>query len=255
MNNNIKYSLLIDRYLSGEMDDGEKVAFEEEVIDNKLLQRELKLEEDINRILSMDDMIDFRIKMVEVIREARARKNSGKVITFSRRKVIFAAAAAVVLVLLSVSAIFLLPQRTTNEKLFAMYYDSDKPIRVTRSGDDNLVEALRYYQQKDYLGAIGLFDEILVTDPENAAIRFYVGISFIETSQYEKAIESFQYIIDENDNLYIEPAQWHLGLCYLKNDQMDKAQEQFKRIASDERNYYKEDADEILEEISPIASN
>ena len=249
MNNNIKYSLLVDRYLSGEMDDSEKILFEKEVINNKVLQKELELEEDINRILSMDDMIDFRIKVAEVIREARAKQKRIKVITLSRRQVIFAAAAAVVLIFLTVSALLLLPQRSTSEKLFAMYYDSDKPIRVTRSGDDNLVEALRCYQQKNYGDAIELFDEILVTDPDNAAVRFYAGISYIEISQYEKAIESFQYIINENDHLYIEPSQWHLGLCYIKSDQMEKAKDQFNLIAGDERNYYKEDADKIIEEM------
>jgi len=249
MNDKVKYSLLIDRYVNGEMNDSEKSAFEGELMDNRALQLELRLEEDIIRVLSEEDLIHFRQKVAEVVREARDKQKGHKVITISRRRAMLAVAAAVVLVL-AIGAVYLFtPRPFTNDKLFSMYYDSDKPIRVTRSSDANLVEALRFYQQRNYEGAIELFSEVLKTDPENAAIRFYTGISYIETEQFDEAIESFQFIINENDNLYIEPAQWHLGLCYLKSKQTDKAEAQFMKIAGDSRNYYKEDADMILDQI------
>jgi len=251
MNDKVKYSLLIDRYLNGEMDDAGKSAFEKELLENRELQQELKLEEDILRILSMEDVLDFRMKISQVIREARETERKGKVITISRNKAIFAAAAVVVLIIVTSAVYFLSPRSQSSDRLFAMYYDSDKPIRVLRSDDGNLVEALMYYQQRNFNGAIELFNKVLETDPDNAAIRFYTGISYIETAQYKKAIESFQYIIDENDNLYIEASQWHLGLCYLKIDELTNAQKQFKHIASDQRNFYNEDANKILIEIAP----
>ena len=85
MNDKVKYSLLIDSYLNGEMDDAGKSAFEKELFENRELQQELKLEEDILRILSMEDVLDFRMKVSEVIREAREKEHRGKVITISRR--------------------------------------------------------------------------------------------------------------------------------------------------------------------------
>jgi tetratricopeptide (TPR) repeat protein len=122
-------------------------------------------------------------------------------------------------------------------------------LNITRSEGTYLVEALRFYQQKDFPAAIDLFNEVIANDPTNAAVRFYIAISYIETNQVDKAIINLEEIINNGKNLYIEHAQWYLGLCLLKINQTDQAIELFRNMAYDTNNYYRNDASRLLNQI------
>ena len=116
-------------------------------------------------------------------------------------------------------------------------------------GDQNIVEAVIKFQQKDFRTASVLFKSILNKDESNIAVWFYYGISNIETQNYENSIKAFNTIIGQNDNLYIEHAEWYLGLCYLKNNQKDKAIDQFAVVASNPENFHQKEAKDILEKL------
>jgi tetratricopeptide (TPR) repeat protein len=111
------------------------------------------------------------------------------------------------------------------------------------------VKAVIKFQQKDFRSASVLFKSILDKDNSNIAVWFYYGISNIETHNYNDAIKAFNTIIKQNDNLYIEHAEWYLGLCYLKNNQKDKAMDQFAVVASNPDNFHQQEAKNILEKL------
>jgi tetratricopeptide (TPR) repeat protein len=129
-----------------------------------------------------------------------------------------------------------------------MYYNSDE-LNITRSESTYLVEALRFYQQKNYPVAIDLFNEVITNDPTNTAVKFYLAISYIETNQVDKAISNLEEIINDGRNLYIEHAQWYLGLCLLKTNQTDQAIDLLKNITNDTNNHYRNDASKLLNQI------
>jgi len=116
-------------------------------------------------------------------------------------------------------------------------------------GDQNIVEAVIKFQQKDFRTSAVLFKSILKKDQSNIAVWFYYGISNIEIQNYDNAIKAFNTIIEQNDNLYIEHAEWYKGLCYLKNNQKDKAIEQFNVVASNPDNFHQQEAKNILEKL------
>jgi len=116
-------------------------------------------------------------------------------------------------------------------------------------GDQNIVEAIIKFQEKDFASASVLFKSILDKDNSNIAVWFYYGISNIETKNYDNSIKAFNTIIKQNDNLYIEHAEWFLGLCYLKNNQKDKAIDQFVVVASNPDNFHRQEAKNILEKL------
>ena len=108
------------------------------------------------------------------------------------------------------------------------------------------MEAVIKFQQKDFKTASVLFKNILDNDNSNIAVLFYYGISSIETQNYENSINAFKTIIEQNDNLYIEHAEWYLGLCYLKNNQKNEARDQFEAVATDPDNFHQQEAKDIL---------
>ena len=55
-------------------------------------------------------------------------------------------------------------------------------------------------------------------------------------------------IIEDNDNLFVDQAEWYLGLCYLKLNDTEKAIIQFSKI-SQSNSTYKIRSEEIIKNI------
>jgi thioredoxin-like negative regulator of GroEL len=52
-------------------------------------------------------------------------------------------------------------------------------------------------------------------------------------------------VIDDNDNLFLEDAEWYLALCYLKTQEPEKAADVLDQIKRSE-SIYKKDAARIM---------
>jgi tetratricopeptide (TPR) repeat protein len=133
----------------------------------------------------------------------------------------------------------------STERLVSKYYKPAHPILQVRSveinSDDALKEAFSFYQQNDFVNALKYFTSL----DNQITAKFYSGVCYIELEQYERAITSFEFVINDKDNLFVEQAEWYLGLIYLMNNQKALAIDQFKKISGSE-SYYSSQAQEIL---------
>ena len=247
--NKMRYTEWIDSYVDGELDDSGRKSFEAELNVNRDLTFEYRLEQDIQKILSQEDLLDLRAKCFSAQQELNlSSKKLAKVVQITRKY--WYAAASVLLIAIITGSLFLLnPGGYSPQKLFKMYYKSGETIGVSRSGNDNMVEALRCFSRNDFQNAEVLFDKILSNDKENYAVMFYSGISNIELQNYNKAIQMFETIIQDSDNLYTENAEWYLGLSRLAAGQVTEAEDIFKVIAASPNHFYSSDAKSILEKI------
>ncbi|MBI9035093.1 MAG: tetratricopeptide repeat protein [Bacteroidales bacterium] len=244
--NSPKYTKMIDNYLSGELSADKMRSFEAELLINPELRMELQLEKDLIKILSDEDALNLRRKLNLIMNEAKRPKTIN--LKSSRSFMKIAATIVVIMGLISIWSIT--NQNTaTNDELFMQYYATDNNLGAYRSGEVELVEAIRFYQVKEFEQAIISFENFLITQPGNIAVHFYTGISYIEVDRFDDAIKEFNFIIDDNKNLYIEHAEWYLGLCYLKKDENTKAIEKFTEIANNKKSFYQKDASRILKEL------
>ena len=248
MKTNFKHSASIEQYLANEMAPSERTAFKKELRSNPELAEELKLTQNIDSALMRDDIIELRLKLIAAINAGRVVKEEVPVVHMYTRKWWYAAASMLVLCAVAATLYLQTPRNISNDSLFTQYYNSENIIDQTR-GDQNIVEAVIKFQQKDFRTASVLFKSILDKDNSNIAVWFYYGISNIETKNYDNSIKAFNTIIKQNDNLYIEHAEWYLGLCYLKNNQKDKAIDQFVVVASNPDNFHRQEAKNILDKL------
>ncbi len=248
MKTKFKHSASVEQYLANEMAPSERTAFRKELKSNPELAAELKLSQSIDSALMRDDIIEMRQKLIAVIHAGHVVKAEVPVVRLQTRRWWYAAASLVALLAVSATLYLQTPRTISNDALFTEYYNSDNIVDQTRS-DQNIVEAVIKFQQKDYAAASVLFKSILDKDNSNIAVWFYYGISNIETKNYDNSIKAFTTIINQDDNLYIEHAEWYLGLCYLKNNQKDKAITQFALVASNPDNFHRQEAKNILEKL------
>jgi len=241
----------LERYLKGDMSAKEMKKFEDSLMKDNEMLREIALEQELETVLGDADILDLKMKL-DAIRYKESRNQMlSPIILSMKSNMKYIAAAASMGVLITAGVLTLTPRNYSSDKLFKMYYQPDKAVIVNRAGrgNVNIVEALMKFQKKEYDAASGMFEEILLNNPDNIALRFYNGISYIETEKYDEAIKSFNLILENKDNLYIEHAEWYLALCYLKKEDVDEARKQLLRIANEEDGFYKEDAQKILEKL------
>jgi len=135
--------------------------------------------------------------------------------------------------------------------LFAKYMKPYELVLTNRSVDNEVTKlwmnkAQEQFIKGDFEAAIGSFEEVLEINANKMEARFYMGESYMEIEQYQEASESFTMVIEHNDNLYIQKAEWYLAGCLLAMDQTDLARRKFASIASSSNHYYKGDAAKIL---------
>jgi len=253
--NRVKYTEWIDSYVEGELDSAGRKKFENELSINRDLALEYQLEKDLEITLGQEDLLDFRAKCMLAQDELNlSSKKFVKVVQFTR-KYWYAAASIFLIALITGGLILLNPGGYSSEKLFKMYYKSGETIGMSRSGNVNMVEALRYFSKNDFQAAESLFSIILANDPKNIAVMYYSGISNIEIKNYPKAIQLFESIIRDGDNLYTENAEWYLGLTHLAAGELGQADIIFKNISATPDHYYIDDAKSILEKIEKSEKN
>ena len=248
MINKFKYSVTIEQYLANEMAPSERTAFLKELTSNPGLAEELALSQNIDATLLSDDVIDLRQKLIKAIEAGKKGKSEVPVVRMNTRKWWYAAASVLVLCAVAATLYLQIPRTISNDSLFSQFYTSENIVDQTR-GDQNIVEAVVKFQEKDFRTASVLFKRILDNNNSNIAVWFYYGISNIETQNYDNAVKAFNTVIKQNDNLYIEHAEWYLGLCYLKNNQKDKAIDEFVVVASNPDNFHNQEAKNILEKL------
>ena len=252
MENMSKFQDLIQPFLDGELSREELDLINKELENNAVLAEDIKLYREVDNAIREKDVLDLR-NQLDVIHNSMDNKVTNPTPAPRYRKVLSYAAIASLAILISVGVMYTLQNRKlSNEEIFEKYYEPYEVTMVYRSGEINtgklIQEARQKYEAGMYHEAIVLFEQILEKDPDDMSTTLYSGISYMEEEEYMKADRSFNRIIDHNDNLYIEQAEWYLGFCYLMTDKLDVAKSHFAEI-SGSNSYYKEKARIIVKKL------
>jgi tetratricopeptide (TPR) repeat protein len=249
MKNQINYSEFIERYLDGEMTGKELVWFEKEFDSNEWLQKELRLRKKVNQAILDEDSMRFNDELEDAY-AAYVHNNESS--SGGKRKIVIGGTVLASLVAALILILSLTGKQYTNEQLFERYYKTYESNLTFRSGDNELNHdldlAMQLYENKDYTRALELFETILQNDPDRVGLNFYSGISQMEIKEYYQAGKSFQKVLDDRYNMYMEQAEWYLSLCYLITNRDDKAVKLLEKIRND-KGYYHQEARKLLRKL------
>jgi len=242
------YLELIEKFHNDELSKEELRKFESELQSNPEFKKEFDLYGEINDSILEDDVIELRKQLNSIQRMSTSDLHNNRIRKLQSNKWYLAAAIVTIVIIIGTFLLSIISDSYSNEELFKKYYEPEDAVLITRSGnsdsDFDLTKALQQFEQENYKEAIPLLNKI----DNNVLSRFYLGIAYIETNDFSKAIKEFKGLIDHGDNLFIEQSEWYLGLCYLMNDEKDKAIKDFRKIIKD-NSLYKPDAEEILNKI------
>jgi len=135
------------------------------------------------------------------------------------------------------------------DSIFSRYYEPYYAASlVTRSsvsgGNENLDTALEIYKSGNYQLAAVEFSDALLEEPESDLPRFYLGVTFIELENYDRAVRLLEPIAGRPGE-FNKDAKWYLGLVWLKSGDREKAIRSFEYLAGDP-GFYKKRSEKIL---------
>jgi tetratricopeptide (TPR) repeat protein len=241
----IDFSYFIERYIAGEMNEAELSWFLREMDGNSRLREEVALRKKTDLVLKNHDLIQLRNKLSEI---EKSREKRVPVKATGKRVFIGIAAAIVGLIILGSIALFS-NRHLTNDEIIAQYYKSYDGVVVSRSSQaaagDDYSTGLDYFNIHDYENAALYFSKVIKRNPGNMESTMFYGTSSFEVKNYPAAQESFSKVIDDNNNLFIEDAEWYLALCYLQTNDMKKAAGELT-IIKNSRSIYSKNAGKIL---------
>ena len=235
----------IEDFLDGNIIDKELILFLKEKETDMELAREIDFRLEVNEAIRDKDLLELRDKL----EQQKGQNSVGYPFTNFRKDLLktwHLAAASFALILVVGGLWYILSNKPySTEKLVTKYYKPAHPILQIRSadasGDNALNEAFKFYKLNDYSNALNYFVKL----ENQITARFYSGICYIELEEFEKAIESFNFVVYDKDNLFVEQADWYLGLIYLMNNQKAQAVDQFNKISASE-SFYADQANDIL---------
>lgn len=240
MDNNFR----IEEFLDGSLTESESSQFKKDLESDPMLFSEFKMRLEVNNAIRDKNLVEFQ----DLLKIQFKKQASHTTVNLQKDilKTWHLAAASFALIVVVGGLWYILSNKPySTERLVTKYYKPAKSILQYRSlelnSDEALKEAFNYYQQNDYINALKFFNSL----DNQITAKFYSGICYIELEKFDEALESFEFVITDRDNLFVEQAEWYLGLIYLMNDQKTQALEQFGKIAKSD-SYYATQAEEIL---------
>jgi hypothetical protein len=120
----------------------------------------------------------------------------------------------------------------------------EEPVRLVPA-DQFLREGLLAFRDGRYGKCISKMEVLLDKNPNDINALFYTAVSYVKLEMYSKAIPLLDQIIDAENNVFDEEAEWYKALALEGNGDDAAAQELFKKISADGGFYAKQAATRV----------
>jgi hypothetical protein len=239
MNVKNKYSKIIANYLYYDMSQKERTQFEKDLLVNKELATEYKLQSSAIKYLkakiTLEEMkSDPNLAEAERLAEEMLSEEGNvahidskkiRVLFNDKRILIRRLAAAVILIGIVSSAILVFS--SSNQSLYKSYYAPFNEAFGNYRGNNgvtntSITKGVKLYISANYIDAIVLFQKLYEENPGDPVSSFYLGLSQLGNSDFLKAISLFEAHL-KTFEVYQPEVKWYLALCYLKTDRVNDA--------------------------------
>ncbi|MEW7277743.1 hypothetical protein ABW636_04025 [Aquimarina sp. 2201CG1-2-11] len=234
----------IEDYLQGSLPQEELVTFEQEMEKNDALKEEVAMHRALHTTLQDADTIAFKNKLKNISAHIRLDEAPDVVSIRPNRDGLYYKMAAVIVVLFGIGTLLYTSNSAQHAlDLYGAYY-APFPVEDMTRGETSIEvqDIIKQYGK-------GIYDSVVVALEKYPNIReqqplsLYLGNSYLNIDQEEKAIQQFENV---EDTKYLEVAQWYLSLTYLKLNKTAKVEELLLEIIGYDGTY-KSRATELLE--------
>lgn len=219
------YFEYIQDYLDGILPTEERGRFEQELERNEVLRLETAqqrmLRAVIEKQLAATAMIPALQATLEEVGNRHFRKRAGRKRYITLRWLAPMAVAASLLLVFNFLG------------WFATDYEAlpDMPAAVMRGsdGEDALVLAAEAYNAENYTRSIELLQTLMAADPTAARYPYYLGLSYIGSEDYPRAIAQLQAVAD-GKSVFADDARYFLAVALWRSGKVEEATSHAARV-------------------------
>ena len=243
----------IESFIYDELDDEIRDSLANEIYENYDLRAEINLIRELDEALAEKDILQLRDDLRRLSVEISATEEKS-FIPFNHSSIGLKRLATVAAVLLMIlgSSLMIRFFATPSVPVSDIYNESPVAITSFRSAvadvNAQLLNGFELYNNNDFSGALSYFQTVLETDKENAAARFYAGASHQNLEEFGKAVGEYKNVIEHNDNMFVEQAEWYMALCLVRLNEKEKAMAVLGAIISRD-SFYQEKAEVLLKKL------
>ena len=232
----------VRQYLAGELEEQERLAFEERCTQDEALQAVLKLE--LQSRWAAKQVSKNRLESQPLL-----TSEAPNLFTWVR-----AAAVFIGLLLIGAALYIFWPSTPTAEGLYASYYFPPVPTQVRDSEEVNRtwISITAAYTEENWKQASDLIEQQLrdsISLPHPQAYLM-LGVAYLEMDDYSNSQRAFHQLSSPTHPYYFD-ARWYSALGYLKSNELELAKEQLKVLSSS--NVYRDQAAELGEKIDKLS--
>ena len=262
MSNKLKIEL-IEQYLSDELSEEKRVEFEKSIASDPILAEQVQLIKEVNQAIEDEPLARSVEQQLQFLGNRHFKSNTTKkneypqqkdksIRTLKRRN--WAIAAAVLVLVVGGGIVWNMFQGTNADSatLFASHFESYD--LGTRSEIDTTLkeiekQAIQAYSDTQYLDAIPLLEQLVAGTEATDNYRIVLGCSYLKTNQSDKAIDIFTKILENDQSLAHQTAQWYIALAYLQKDDRETAKSKLEELANTGNRLYPKKAKALLKEL------
>ena len=210
----------IERYFKNELSAGEKIQFEQKIMNDKNFAEEVAFYYSAKQIIKDELNAEKKKRFKEIYQQKNITdKNTGLV----RKIWTFSAAAAAIIVIVFGWYFFAKPvstQQLANDYVQQHFQTLDISMS---SKQDSMQIGLSLYNDGKLSEALQQFEKIINTDTANFDAKKYSGIVSLKLKNYDKALAYFSQI--ENDSVFSNPSKMYKAITLMeRNNAGDKEQ-------------------------------
>lgn len=233
----------IERYIGGDLQNEALVEMEAALEKDIELRQEYIFRKEVDASIKEDDVINLREQLDKITQPQHGKFGATEnKIRFDKRKKFVAAASLSLLLGIGGIGYYQMNAPPSNVEVFEQYYEPYNATISFRSGNEELnsllTKAYQFYQKEEYSKALSLFNRILDKKKDMAAL-LYSGISLMEIEKYREAEQSFEVVVEDQDNLFVEQAKWYMAMCYIKANKITEAEMLLEELARSSQFYHK----------------
>lgn len=134
-------------------------------------------------------------------------------------------AAASVLLIMTIGAWFIFFKPGKNDVLFSEYFKPDPGLISAMSTSANYTfdKAMIDYKTGNYNVAIKQWESLLVSNPGNDTLNYFLGAAHLALENSDQAIGYLQKVTATQNSAFTNDANWYLGLAHIKQGKKENA--------------------------------
>ncbi len=215
----------IDRYITDEMNESERTAFETRMASDKKLAALVK---EMQQLVSAVETVALR-EQLEEFHNSIAQPTDDKVkklhpVSHYKRPMRWIySAAAVLLVLMGI--FYFTNMDSPSERIFARNFvpDPGLPTTMSTTSDYDFFDAMVNYKREEYTLAIDKWEKLLAEKPQNDSLNYFLGVSYLAIDDAETAQKYLDKLQAHSESIFSEDAVYYRALALIKKDELAQA--------------------------------